>query len=148
MNRKKPYNKNPEVGNASRKPTLKAFEEVVTKRGGMLSDIARVFKVTRKTVYNWVNEDPKFKEIIDDTRETNLDIAENRIISLMKGIPAIETKPDGTQVLAGWATEPDRTMLIYYTKTLGKHRGFVERQEVEHDASNEFMAFLKQTAQK
>lgn len=69
---------------------------------------AKSLSVARNTLYAWV-EDYDLNKAIEEGRDTLLDMAENR---LAKNI-----------------SEGDTTSLIFFLKTQGKHRGYVERQE-------------------
>lgn len=67
--------------------------------------------IARATYYNWMAEDKEFNIQVRDTEERNLDFAESQ---LLKGIK-----------------NENATLLIFYLKTKGKNRGYVERQEFE-----------------
>ncbi len=82
--------------------------------GGILSDIAANFGVTRQSVYNWCEADSEFKQALEDSRERFLDLAESNLRKLV----------------AGWVERPSETAIIFTLKTRGKKRGYVERQEV------------------
>lgn len=117
------------------KPALEAFSKVANACGGIISDIAANFSVARSTVYNWCDEDPDFKQALDDSRERFLDLAESNLRKLVAGVPAIETNDKGEKQFAGWIERPSETAIIFTLKTRGKKRGYVERQEVEADVN-------------
>jgi len=62
-----------------------------------------------QTVRNYIARHPSIKQALDEVTEENLDLAEG---ALLKGI-----------------TDGNMTAVIYYLKTKGKHRGYVERFE-------------------
>jgi hypothetical protein len=91
------------------KITVKQIEELIDAKKGNVSAIARTLKVARNTVYKRIRESSTLQQMLDDARETMLDNAESVLYS---------------KVLAG-----DVTSLIFFLKTQGKSRGYVERQE-------------------
>lgn len=66
--------------------------------------------INRNTHYNWMKDDPQYAQDIKDCLERSIDFAE---ASLMKNIQ------DG-----------NTTATIFYLKTKGKNRGYIERQEI------------------
>ena len=112
------------------KPPLEQFEQIANVCGGILSDIAANFKVARNTVYAWCNDDPEFKQALEDSRERFVDLAESNLRKLVAGVPAIEKDESGEKRFAGWIERPSETAIIFTLKTRGKKRGYVERQEV------------------
>lgn len=114
----------------STKPSIEQFTHVANACGGILSDIAANFSVTRQTVYNWCEENTKFKQALEDSRERFVDLAESNLRKLVAGVPAIEKDENGEKRFAGWIERPSETAIIFTLKTRGKKRGYVERQEV------------------
>jgi predicted DNA-binding protein YlxM (UPF0122 family) len=86
------------------------IEKVVDKYDGNIAAIARHFKVTRQTIYNRIKESVTLQDAIKDARESILDDAESELYKQVK---------DG-----------NTTALIFFLKTQGKGRGYVERQEM------------------
>ena len=117
------------------KPPLEQFEQIANVCGGILSDIAANFKVARNTVYAWCNDDPEFKQALEDSRERFVDLAESNLRKLVAGVPAIEKDENGEKRFAGWIERPSETAIIFTLKTRGKKRGYIERSEVEADVS-------------
>lgn len=77
---------------------------------GNLTEAARILGVARMTVYRYCKRYSTIQQALDDEREKWIDTAEQKLMkSVEKGsIPAI----------------------IFFLKTMGKSRGYVERQEV------------------
>ena len=88
----------------------KDLVEAIQKYNGNISAVARAFKVNRSTIYSDIEKRPELKELIQDERETMLDDAESEL---------------NKQVKRG-----NTTALLFFLKTQGKRRGYVERQEV------------------
>lgn len=67
--------------------------------------------INRATHYRWMREDPDYKQAWEDTKEALIDFAEHQLAKNIK---------------AG-----DNTSLIFFLKTQGKSRGYVERTETK-----------------
>lgn len=95
------------------KPTWKLFRSVILEYHGNLTDIAAHFNVTRRTIHNWISKDPtgKIKKIVEEAREYLLDIAEKS--------------------LARKVVDGNLSATIFLLKTLGKYRGYIEKQDYE-----------------
>lgn len=115
----------------ARKPNIDEFFKVSKAKGGIISGIAGSFGVARKTIYEWCEKDSRFQEAIDDSRETFLDIAETNLQTLVKGIPKIEELSDGRLIQKGWEVPPSESAIIFALRTIGKKRGYTEKQEID-----------------
>ena len=89
--------------------TVEQVIEAVRKSKGILTLTAKELGVSRQTVHKYVNKYPTIKAAVDSEREALLDMAEGSLFD---------------QVRKG-----NITAIIFTLKTLGKHRGYVERQE-------------------
>ena len=69
--------------------------------------------IARKTYYNWINKDDKFKSKVDEILEAQIDYVENKLME---------------KIEAG-----DLTAIIFYLKTKAKHRGWSEKIELSHN---------------
>ena len=92
-------------------PKKKAMVEALTKALGIVKMACESCGISRQTHYNWLKEDPAYKEACDNLPEVVLDFAEHHLHKLIS-----EGNPAAT---------------IFYLKTKGKVRGYVERQEIE-----------------
>ena len=81
---------------------------------GIVTTACKQAGVARSTYYNWYNNDKDFKKAVDDVDDQTLDFVESKLHEKIK---------DG-----------DTTSIIFYCKTKGKKRGYIERQEIKHDA--------------
>ena len=77
---------------------------------GIISQAAKKIGVDRGTPYKWMKQDPEFKERVDEVINVPLDYVEGKLFE---------------QISAG-----NITGIIFYLKTKGKKRGYVERQEI------------------
>ena len=88
----------------------KAIREKIIEKRGNLSVVARSFGKSRTWLYNALND--KYPELWDDVKEARESLLDDAESELQK------------QMLRG-----NITALIFYLKTQGKGRGYVERQE-------------------
>jgi hypothetical protein len=91
---------------------VEAIAQALEASVGNISHAARSLKVTRQTLYNRIKESPTLKAALEDARETALDNAES---ALQSAVLAKEA----------WA-------VCFTLKTIGKGRGYVERNEVDY----------------
>ena len=92
-------------------PKKLAMIEALTKALGVVKMACESVGISRQTHYNWLKDDPAYKEACNNLPEVVLDFAEHHLHKLIsQGNPA--------------AT-------IFLLKTKGKGRGYVERQEIE-----------------
>ena len=89
----------------------KAMIEALEKTLGIVTPACEMVGISRQTHYRWLEEDPEYKANVQSMDDLALDFAETALHEQIK---------DGT---------PSSTM--FYLKTKGKKRGFVEKQEVE-----------------
>lgn len=114
-----------------KKPKYEDFKKICNAKSGIISGIAVHFGVERKTIYNWCDADKKFKEVLEDSRELFLDVAETRLQSLVNGVPEYDN--DGKFI--GWKTPPSEAAVFFTLKTRGKNRGYSERQDINMNAN-------------
>ena len=92
------------------KITTDALIKLIDDTSGNLSVVARALNVNRSTVYRFIENHPTCKVALDEAREKMIDNVESKLYSK--------------------ALDGDTTSMIFFLKTQGKHRGYVERQEV------------------
>jgi transposase-like protein len=90
--------------------TPEALIEKIEQARGNISAVARAFGVTRRTIYKRIMRNATAQKALEDARETMLDEAESVLY---------------TKALEGSTPE-----LIFFLKTQGRRRGYVERQEI------------------
>ncbi len=93
----------------------KVAEAIVDLRGNV-SAVARKFQVSRQRIYNYMNDThPDLWDLVKEQREVMLDTAEDIL---------------GQKIERG-----EVVPLIFYLKTQGKDRGYVEREERKIDGT-------------
>lgn len=118
------------MGAPSKKVDIETFRKIANACGGVLSDMAANIGVERLTIYNWCKDDQRYADILEDSRERFVDLAESNLRKLVAGVPAIEKDENGQAKFAGWVEKPSETAIIFTLKTRGKKRGYVERSEI------------------
>lgn len=84
--------------------------ECMEKSLGIVSTACKMANITRNTFYKYMADDPVFKATIDEVSEVTLDFAETSLLKRIK--------------------EGSDAAIIFYMKTKGKKRGYVERSEI------------------
>jgi predicted transcriptional regulator len=92
------------------KYTTAQMIEALREKHGNLSAAARFLGCSRETVRRYISTYSTVQAVADEERETLIDFAENQLFQQVK---------DG-----------NITAIIFTLKTIGKSRGYVERQEV------------------
>lgn len=77
---------------------------------GVIHPACMAVGIERKTHYRWLETDPKYKMAVEDIANIALDFAEGKLHTQIKS--------------------NNTTATIFYLKTKGKARGYVERTEV------------------
>jgi AcrR family transcriptional regulator len=90
--------------------TAEKIIPLIDEYTGNLSMVARKLGVSRTTLYRFLSDKPTVKQALEEAREKMIDNVESKLYS---------------KALAG-----DTTAMIFFLKTQGKQRGYIERQEV------------------
>ena len=89
----------------------RAMLDALEKSLGVVTAACKIVGIGRTTHYLWMDSDPEYKAAVDALSDVALDFAESQLHKQIK---------DGNS-----------TATIFFLKTKGKKRGYVERQEVE-----------------
>lgn len=92
------------------------FIEAFEATAGNISASCKKLNISRETYYRWCREDQEFREKIDETQESLLDLAETMLIKNIR--------------------EGRTAEIIFFLKTKGKKRGYIERTEIEIEKPN------------
>lgn len=96
-------------------PTLKkAMIEALEKTLGIVTTACKMVGINRSTHYEWLKEDEDYKKAVESLEDMTLDFAESKLHKLIEG--------------------GDTSATIFFLKTKAKKRGYIERQQIEHDA--------------
>jgi hypothetical protein len=87
----------------------KAMIAALEKCMGIVITAAKRAKIDRKTHYRWLQQDPEYKKAVDNISELVLDMAESQLHKQIKA--------------------NNVTATIFFLKTKGKKRGYIEKVE-------------------
>ena len=90
---------------------LERFPTVLGLNAGNITATCKKLKVSRATYLKHYASDKDFKLACDNVQEELLDLAESKALELIQ--------------------EKNPTMIIFFLKTKGKSRGYVERTEID-----------------
>lgn len=91
--------------------------EALEKSLGIVTTACKQVGISRQTHYEWYREDADYKAAVDSIADIALDFAESKLHK------SIENGSD--------------TAVIFYLKTKGKKRGYVERTELQVEGNEE-----------
>ena len=89
--------------------------EALEKSLGIVTTACKTTGVARSTHYGWVNDDPEYKAAVEGISDIALDFAESQLHKQIQGGEVSST--------------------IFFLKTKGKKRGYVEKQEIDHSGT-------------
>jgi hypothetical protein len=89
----------------------KAMIEALEKSLGVVTSACKSVDIARQTHYEWMKEDEEYKAAVDSIADVAIDFAESQLHKQIK--------------------EGNSTATIFFLKTKGKKRGYVERQEID-----------------
>lgn len=89
--------------------------EALRRSGGNVSIACKNVGISRKTHYEWVNNDMKYADAVEEVVEEVGDYVEGELIK---------------HIRAG-----NLTAIIFYCKTKLKSRGYYEKGEIEHNGN-------------
>ena len=103
-----------------RQSKKKLVLQELEKSHGVVTQACMKAKVSRAQFYRWWNQDEKFRQECDDIQESAVDYVESQLFKQIE--------------------QGNITGQIFYLKTKGKHRGYVEKQQIqnEHTGSIQF----------
>ena len=93
----------------SLKQKKKLLLSELEKSLGIVTSACKAANISRTTFYQYVKDDKDFADAVYEISEITLDYVESKILQNIKN--------------------GDKTSIIFYLKTKGKHRGYIEKQE-------------------
>lgn len=104
-----------------KKAILKALEDSC----GVVSTACKAIDQPRSTFYKWMNDDLEFKKAVEELQDVAIDSVESALHTLIK--------------------KGDTAATIFYLKTKGKKRGYIEKQEIDANLSGSINLIFEQT---
>jgi len=84
--------------------------DALKKSLSSIAPAAEAVGIDRSTHYKWVESDPEYKAAYEDIKERRIDYVETQLHKLIQ--------------------EGNTAAIIFFLKTIGKKRGYVESQEI------------------
>lgn len=88
-----------------------AMVQAMEKSLGIVTTACKAVGISRDTHYRWMRDDEEYRQAIESIESMALDLAESKLHE---------------QIVEG-----NTACIIFFLKTKGKRRGYVEKQEVE-----------------
>lgn len=95
----------------------KAMIEALQSTLGIVTSACKIVGMDRTAHYKWLKENEEYKNAVEDIDNIAIDFAESKLHSNIK---------DG-----------DTTSIIFFLKTKGKRRGYIERQDIDVTTNGE-----------
>ena len=95
------------------------FLEFFEMNYGIVAPTCKSVNIGRKTFYRWYEADEWFKEKVDEIKEMQIDFVEAALLKNIK---------NGKELSQ-----------IFFLKTKGKERGYIEKQEVDNKFDKDFV---------
>lgn len=99
----------------------KRMIEALKKSLGIVTVAAKTCGIERKTHYRWLESDPKYKAEVEELKNIALDFVEGQLFTQIKNNEVAST--------------------IFYLKTQGKTRGYIERNTLDLNMNEELPIF-------
>lgn len=93
------------------KLTVEEIAQALRPSGGIIAHAAESLGVHRSTISRRVAKSERLKAVLEEAKETALDIAEDKLMGLVK--------------------EGNLGAICFFLKCQGRHRGYVERQKID-----------------
>ena len=107
-----------------RKRKKTQFLKFLKEGMGIVSYACEKCNISRQTFYNWKDNDDEFAQQADDIQEITVDMAESKLLSSIN--------------------EGNVAAIIFYLKTKGKKRGYVEQHDIDVNG-NAFEKLMRET---
>lgn len=119
----------------------KALLEALEKTLGVVTTACEKVGVNRSTYYDYYNNDEDFKNSVDSISDQALDFVESKLFERINGYEHPEDKVfnnNGVEMVVPVIKHypPDPTSMIFYLKTKGKKRGYIEKTEIDVNQNN------------
>ena len=103
---------------------IEKIVEIYEKKGCNITSTCKALGISRKTFYEWREKKKKLAEGLDAANESILDFAESKLVEHIQN--------------------DDVQALIFFLRTKGKKRGYVEKQEIDANI-NQFEKLMQDT---
>lgn len=108
---------------------------------GVVETACKAAGIPRRTHYNWLKKDEKYAAEVAEIDDVAIDFGESQLYKLMRGYTLPDTKVflnrDSMQPIIVPITKhigTDASAVIFFLKTRGKLRGYIEKTQVENES--------------
>lgn len=101
-------NKKEDERNPDKDRMIQALETTL----GVVTGACKKVGISRQSHYRWMQEDEEYRKAVESISDISLDFAESKLFE---------------QIMEG-----NVASTIFYLKTKGKRRGYIEKAEIEH----------------
>lgn len=105
----------------------KAMIDSLEKSLGIVTTACKAVGISRETHYRWLKEDEAYRAAVEELSDVAIDFAESQLHKQIK---------DGNS-----------TATIFYLKTKGKKRGYIERHEIQTQEVKQFEVKIEDSSQ-
>ena len=99
------------IQNIQKLSKKETFLKALKNNLGHITNACKSANIHRQTYYGWIDKDEEFIQQCDNVEESLLDLAESKLLENINN--------------------NDNACIIFYLKTKGKNRGYIEKQEIE-----------------
>tara|TARA_Y100000389_G_scaffold198811_1_gene235999 strand:- start:7 stop:363 length:357 start_codon:yes stop_codon:yes gene_type:complete len=103
------------MAQSKKEKNKKALIDALEKSLGVVTTACKIVGVDRGTFYNYLKDDEDFANKVQEIENVTLDFVESQLHKQIK--------------------ENSTAATIFFLKTRGKKRGYIERQEIEHSGN-------------
>lgn len=107
----------------------KAMIVALKKHLGRVTRACEDVDIVRQTHYNWFKDDSEYRSLVEEIDEAAIDHVESKLFEKIDGIQIQKGFDDEGNPIV-YDVPPSDTAIIFYLKTKGKKRGYVERNEI------------------
>jgi hypothetical protein len=122
------HNRKKTPGRKSSRAEKKVMIAALEKTLGIVTAACKASGISRDKHYYWMNHDPIYKKAVEEIGEMGVDFAEGKLLESIK---------NGSD-----------TATIFYLKTKGKARGYVEKTEVDANVTGGFWEAIQKVKQR
>jgi len=101
--------------------------EALQKTLGIVTSACKMVDVSTTQFYHWIKTDEDFAQAVKMVDDVALDFAESKLLENIKG--------------------KKETSIIFYLKTKGKKRGYIEKQEIDHTTRGESLNLANESTE-
>ena len=98
---------------------------------GIVTSACKAVGISRITHYQWLKDDEDYKTEVESISDIALDFVESKLFQKITGV-TVQSGLDKEGEPIVYEVPPSDTACIFYLKTKGKNRGYIERTEFDH----------------